>query len=79
MFSVSLFVKPSYKFYIFALFFFLNFTSLASSSNTNIITNVAVAEFKDEDESIALPLTVGVLKKNGIIAGGGGTDRKSVV
>jgi hypothetical protein len=72
VFSVSLFVKPSYKFYIFALFFFLNFTSLASSSNTNIITNVAVAEFKDEDENIASPLTVGVLKKHGIMAGGGG-------
>ncbi|MGH7943341.1 MAG: hypothetical protein ACREFR_19960 [Limisphaerales bacterium] len=41
-------------------------------NNTNVIQNVAVAEFKDGDEDTALPLTVGILKKHDIVAGGGG-------
>jgi len=65
-------VKASYKFYIFVSLFLLNFTSLASSNNTNIITNVAVAELKDEDSDTALPLTAGVLIKHGIMACGAG-------
>ncbi len=60
------------NFNILASLLFLNFTSLASSNNTNIITNVAVAELKDEDSDTALPLTAGVLIKHGIVAGGGG-------
>ncbi|HEV2329750.1 MAG TPA: hypothetical protein VGY56_13290 [Verrucomicrobiae bacterium] len=65
-------MKTSHKFFIFALLLSLNFTSSASGNNTNIIQTVAVAEITFDNNDTALPLTVGVLKKHSIVAGGGG-------
>lgn len=65
-------MKTSHKFYFFAALFSLNFTSLASDNNANRFQTVTVAEIKFENNDTALPLTVGVLKKHGIVAGGGG-------
>lgn len=57
---------------VFASLFFVNFKSWASNNNTNIIQTVAVAEFSMADANIAEPLTIGALRKHGIVAGGGG-------
>jgi hypothetical protein len=63
-------VKPIHKFYIFDSLVLLNLTSWASNNSTNIIQDVSVADFKVVDEDIALPLTVDVLNKHGMIVSG---------